>query len=222
MANEDIKKALAELDSSNDAHWTDDGLPRVDVIQVLLKDPTIKRKDVSEASPGFSRAATEAVTEPEDVQPGDPTEAVAATPPPADADLEHDDGLNLDPKDPLSDVARLDKSDLREAMLNRITAAEARWDAAKQATYEAAEYEKKCMAWADKAKLDFNRVFPPLHPSDAIKAHLQNQLEQRYIAAGQLPPTPGNMNPALSPLEVSLMGRKRAGRVYRQPAVTAH
>lgn len=216
MATEDIKKALTELDSGNDAHWTDDGLPRIDVIQTLLKDPTVKRKDVNEAAPGFSRAGTEGTTEPEDVQPGDPVAAEAE----AGADLENDDGYNLDTQDPLSDVARLDPAQLKGLMEVRIAQAQERLTTARQATREAMEYERKCMNWADKSKLDYNRRFPPMHPSDAIKAHLASQLEQRYIAAGELPPAAHGMSPALSPLEAVMMKRKKQGRVYHAPAVS--
>jgi hypothetical protein len=219
MATEDIKKALAELDSGNDAHWTDDGLPRIDVIQTLLKDPAVRRKDINEASPGFSRAS-EKTTEPEDVQEGDPVEVtVIAAEAPEGADLEHNDGLNLDERDPLSDIARLDPVELKTLMSERITAAALRLDQARAAVRDAVAYEKKCTFWADKAKLDFNRKFPPLHPSDAIKQHLQSQLDQRYIAAGQVPP--GARPAPASPLDAVMGLRKRQGRVYA-PAVAAH
>jgi hypothetical protein len=216
--NVTIQKALTELDSSNNDHWTDDGLPRVEVIQVLLKDPSITRKDIRAAAPTFSRATTD-TTEPEDIQPGDPVvEAKNTTIVEPDAEqLQHEDGYNLDPKDPLSDAARLDPDQLKEVMAARITAAEARLEKARQTTRDAVAYEKKCTVWADQAKLNFNRVFPPMHPADAIKAHLASQLEQRYRAAGLAPPTLHGVSPALSPIEQTMMQRKRQGLVYQHP-----
>lgn len=51
-----IKDVLAKLDPANDAHWTNDGLPRLDVISKALgRDVT--REQLNESSPGFSRAA---------------------------------------------------------------------------------------------------------------------------------------------------------------------
>lgn len=216
---EDILTALTQLDSGDNGHWTDDGLPRVDVIQTIMKDPTVTRKDIKEAALGFARATTQ-TTEPEDVQPGDLTEVVISAPVAAGTDLDHEDGLNLDPKDPLSDVSKLTEEQLRTTMTNRITAAQTRLEAAHQATLDAVEYERKCVAWSDKAKLDFNRVFPPMHPADAIKAHLKSQLDQRYLARGMVPPG-SQAAPAPSVIDALMQNRKKQGRVYQQPAAAA-
>lgn len=222
--DKDIKKALQELDSSNDAHWTDDGLPRVDVVQTLLKDPTITRKDIRAAAATFARASRE-TTEPEDVLPGEKPDAELNTAISAqaaeNADLDHPDGLNLDPADPLNDTGNLDEGQLRELMLKRIEQAKQRLDAARLATRDAQEYERKCAGWSDKAKVDFNRRFPPLHPSDAIKAHLKSQLDQRYLAAGLTPPKPGEKPTPASAIDAIMGVRKKMGRVY-QPTGPTH
>jgi hypothetical protein len=173
---EDIIKALTQLDSGNDEHWTDDGLPRVDVVQRLLKDPDVRRKDINEAQPGFSRADPKQTTEPEDVQPGDPeiTPAIAAN------DAEEDDGF-----DPLD--GPIDDDELRTVMERRVAQATERLQSARAATQAAREFERKCEQWENKAKQDLYRRFPPLHPSDAIKAHLEAQQRLRYERAGYAP-----------------------------------
>lgn len=53
--NEQLIKALAELDPANDEHWTRDGLPRVDAVAALSGLTGLKRGDLEAAAPGFSR-----------------------------------------------------------------------------------------------------------------------------------------------------------------------
>ena len=52
-----IVEALSKLDASNDNHWTQDGLPRIDTLKFLSGGLDITREDVEEASPGFKRAS---------------------------------------------------------------------------------------------------------------------------------------------------------------------
>ena len=51
----DIKTVLATLDPANDEHWTNNGSPRMDVIQKLMNDDSISRKMVTDANPSFTR-----------------------------------------------------------------------------------------------------------------------------------------------------------------------
>ncbi len=52
-----IKDSLAKLDPANDEHWTDDGLPRMDVLQAQPGNSRLTRKQVTDADPSFSRAS---------------------------------------------------------------------------------------------------------------------------------------------------------------------
>lgn len=54
-ANEAIKIALNSLNPEDDTLWTNDGLPRMDVVEGLLNDKAITRKQVTEADPEFCR-----------------------------------------------------------------------------------------------------------------------------------------------------------------------
>lgn len=49
-----ILNALNQLDPRDDKHWTEAGLPRMDVIETLISE-NVTRKQVDEALPGFSR-----------------------------------------------------------------------------------------------------------------------------------------------------------------------
>lgn len=49
-----IKNALLKLDPANDDHWTDDGLPRIDVVTEFAG-KSVKRAEINKAFPNFSR-----------------------------------------------------------------------------------------------------------------------------------------------------------------------
>lgn len=50
-----LKDALGFLDPAKDEEWTDDGLPRVDVVQRLMDDTSITREVISREDPSFCR-----------------------------------------------------------------------------------------------------------------------------------------------------------------------
>jgi len=64
-----IKSALSKLDTKNDAHWTDAGLPSVDVVRGIAGNMEITRKQIGAAWPGFNRTnASAAPSNPENVR----------------------------------------------------------------------------------------------------------------------------------------------------------
>lgn len=58
-----ILEALNKLATDNDAHWTSDGLPRLDTVRLLAADQNISREDIQKVAPNFSRT-TAAKVEP--------------------------------------------------------------------------------------------------------------------------------------------------------------
>jgi hypothetical protein len=158
---EQIIAALQTLDSGNDGHWTDDGLPRVDVIQALTKDPTLKRKDIEAAKPGWSRAD---LTQ-NDGEPNDPAEFNTSGNGSPSVDHEADELLGV----------QTDEDTLRQLMLDKIERANERLQAARAASSAAREHEFKCTRWLDEAKIAFHRRFPPMTANAAIKAHIAAQ-----------------------------------------------
>jgi len=191
---DDVQKILTQLDSGNDEHWTDDGAPSLEAVQLIGNDTSITREQLNKAIPGFSRAGSEG-EEPEDIQPTDPDQKTAGqktmvTPKaangevPKGAELDHDDEYNLDPKDPLSDAPSLSQKRLKEIMSGRVEKAQARLDAARAAVTEAIAFVAKAEAFHVQAVSAFNKAFPPMHPNDAIKAHLKAQMEHRAAQAG--------------------------------------
>ena len=71
----EILEALNQLDATNDEHWTQEGLPKLDVVSAIL-DQEVKRKEVTDAAPDFNREAKAAAdadnTPPE--PPAEPTD----------------------------------------------------------------------------------------------------------------------------------------------------
>jgi len=52
---EAIRAAVTQLDSTNDDHWTVDGLPRVDVVAAIMNKPDLGRRDLNEFASGMVR-----------------------------------------------------------------------------------------------------------------------------------------------------------------------
>ncbi len=53
--SEKIIAALKQLDVGNDAHWTADGMPRIETVRLMASDFSLTREAVSVAIPGFTR-----------------------------------------------------------------------------------------------------------------------------------------------------------------------
>lgn len=51
----DLSDALLSLDPSNDNHWTQDGLPRLETLRMLVSNSSLSRDDVSSKFSNFSR-----------------------------------------------------------------------------------------------------------------------------------------------------------------------
>lgn len=58
--NKNISDALSKLDPTNDNHWTQDGLPRLDTIRIVSGDPSLSREAVTAANPEFNRESAQA------------------------------------------------------------------------------------------------------------------------------------------------------------------
>lgn len=55
-----IKQALSALNPANDDHWTSDGLPRIDVVSKMVGERDIRRGDITNADPQFTREGAHA------------------------------------------------------------------------------------------------------------------------------------------------------------------
>lgn len=79
--SEKIKEALGKLDIDNDAHWTTEGLARLDVMKDLLGGEAVSRADITSAVKGFSRKTPNLeAEEPENTGRGELADAQTTTP----------------------------------------------------------------------------------------------------------------------------------------------
>lgn len=51
-----IVEALQKLDTANDNQWTQEGLPKIEILKFLMGGEVITREQINEAAPGFTRA----------------------------------------------------------------------------------------------------------------------------------------------------------------------
>lgn len=224
-STEDVTKILTQLDSGNDDHWTDDGAPSLEAVQLIGNDTTITRDQVNKAIPGFSRAgsdeepiesdledkgtlAQKSVVEPR---------AASAGPQKAPTNLDHEDEYNLDPKDPLSDAPALSQDRVKEIMQRRVENAQKRLDGARAAVTDAQAFVSKAEAFHSQAVAALHKAFPPIHTMDAIKEHLRRSMEHRAAQAG-VPNLYSNPNPDRPASALDARMSVRDKRQVRRPA----
>lgn len=180
--NERIRTALAQLDHDNDDHWTEDGLPRLAVVQKLASDGNFKRADMATAQPGFVRfvrkntkASTDTLS----------TNAAAAEsdPPEMTADGLGAEGTGLDKARDAEDEY-VTEEEAREILSANVYAAEEALRAAQQDVRDSQERVTRAMAAVEKAKKDHARKFPPLTAAENIRQFIQSENQKRAAAVG--------------------------------------
>lgn len=160
---QEIAEALKTIDTTDDSKWTDDGSPRVDVVQALVNDTTVTRRMINEALPGFNRTAP---ATPEDEQA--PSGEVAS----AGADLEAldaSDDAEID--DPTSERA-LSKEEVRAIMTRRLEDATADVGDCQRAIRTANENLIAAQKRETRLRNDLSRRFPPLSQEESIQQHI--------------------------------------------------
>lgn len=194
MANEQktakIRASLEQLDPADDKHWTDDGLPRENVVRQFAGDQTISRKDIQDAHPGFQRhavkpAATDTVAPKLDPLTGEPTAAVAAA----------DGGTTL--LDPNADLTKntgelMTEDEVRAVLEDRVKAATQQLADAQQAVRDANNAVIDAQGAIIKAREDLTREFPPMTPAQNVKAYIASEMAQRARAFGHNGIAPGS------------------------------
>lgn len=175
MANEQtvtkIRAALAQLDPTNDAHWTDDGLPRTGVVQKLASDPNLSRKEIQEANPGFQREPTKpAVTAGDDLDPltGEPGPKVV-----------EGEGLG-DPTKNTGDL--MSEAEVRAILEGKVKDAAQALDDAQKAVRDAHNLVTQRQTELVAARADLTREFPPMTQAENIKAYIASEVAQRAAA----------------------------------------
>lgn len=124
--NQKILDALLKLDINNDDHWTSDGLPRMDAIELIVGSKNITRQQVTAAKPGFSRAVAAAsqVTQAQGAQ-GSTEPAPQTAPAAAQAPSTNALVITTSEKEDKIEVDNTDEPDVAEARTQLLEAQEA-------------------------------------------------------------------------------------------------
>lgn len=191
-----IKEILESLDHTVDTNWTEDGAPRMDVIQRAANDTTITRAQVNEAFPGFARKTSDSVTE--EVQPDD------------EPLVEMAKNTTIAPlmvsEEPAEMSPELEHERLRMIAHQRVLDAEAAIVAAKEEVSKALKGVTNAEQRHQRALQVFSAKYPPLTPAENIKLHLRRQLEARRELLGGPRFIP---NMAQNPVDTKMMDKKR-------------
>jgi hypothetical protein len=188
----DILDALKQLDPKDDSQWTAEGAPKVAVVAQLIGDDTLKRKQIVEAAPDFTRESLLEASGDGDAEVEEETETEAEV-----QEVEEVDGLQGHYQQLLIDIAQLNdeirKSEQELTKMRRLQSAmEERLNI--QSGYSAKDDQKARMEYiASQAKMRAAKV----------------EQQKKMAAALGLNVATG------SPLDVALKNRKSA-------AVRAH
>lgn len=182
-----IAEALAQLDPKVDTDWTSDGAPRIDRVAALLgcKPSDLTRAQLTEAAPDLTRETHAAFVE--SLADGDAETEGAKAPPADEAALDASDEADVRAEY----AARIAKGQEHLAKLEA----------------ERGELDQEIQRTKDRIDALINErdgVLPPVHPMDAVKAHLMRTHAARAARITGEHPASG-----LSPLERDLRTRKR-------------
>lgn len=179
-----VRAALAQLDSTNDKHWTDDGLPREGVVRQFAGDQTISRKDIQDAYPGFQRNATKP-----GAAAGDDIDPLTGAPVVAEGTgivVESNDDPSKNTGDPMTE------SEVREVLEGRVRAATQAVADRQQDVRDANKAVVDAQAYLVKVREDLTREFPPLTQAENIKQFIASEMEQRARIMGVNQRSPGS------------------------------
>jgi hypothetical protein len=194
---EAIFEILSKLSITDDANWTEDGEPALDVVRTIAKDDAITRQQINEAAPGFVRLVGEPKA-------GGP-DGVRMQGTKAATSVLAEEVVNSD--------GRMSTEEMREILTRRVTDAETNLHRAQRDLSEAQQEVGRCEVRLTRAHKDKNRQFPPVTPAQAIKDHLSAQVRQARERAGLAPEAPV----VLSPID-EVMGRSnRRGSGQTRP-----
>jgi hypothetical protein len=199
-----IREALKQLDLADDQHWTDDGLPRTNVVQKITADASISRAMIQQAWPGFQRAkpGEQPPAAPVDAAPGSGTGGVAETDPITGEQVESH-------ADPAQNTGELMSEDEVRAVLDQhCKDAQTEVENAQQAVRDAHKRVEQAQLALRDAKQELTRQFPPLTAAQNIKQYIASEMQQRAAAHG--------MN-ALSGAQIDMVMQRSNSRGWRRP-----
>lgn len=164
-----LNEALAALDPKVEAHWTEQGLPKLDILKEMTGQ-SFSRKEITEAAPKLTRDSLLA---------GDVT--TASTDP--DADKSDDPTLKVEDKPVEDEVAAPAPLDELKARLEVAERAQAR---SERDMHEAVAEHARVTALVDKLRVDIDNATPKSAQQEEIMLYLKRSQEQRAARAEKM------------------------------------
>lgn len=168
-----ILQALAQLDTTNEDHWTSDGLPRMDAVMQLAGTTSLTRDQVTLAAPRFTRSSPELPN----AQPAQPVPEPAPEVEP----------VSVAPESPASveTPALAEEPDALSLLLAERQKATEELEKANQAVWSAQRVAKQAQENLDRVILKIDKERPVSDNQLAIQEYLKRQNEirlQRHAA----------------------------------------
>ena len=172
-----ILAALAQLDPSDNSHWTSDGLPNTGTVQRIANDQTIKRTDIQSTRPGFDREAAQAAKDAA-LAPADFEEAPTPAPVVAKA---------LAPVAPQGDTVTVTDEQLHAMLAAVVHDAEAMVTKGRAMEKAGGEMTTNGLKSLSQARVNFHKYFPPATQAENTRAYLEASNAERMarVVAGR-------------------------------------
>jgi len=175
----DIKAALAKLDANNENHWTADGLPRIETVKFLAGDQSLTRELITNAAPGFSRAAAlqgAAFATPPVTTPAQPSAAPVTPAAVGEQPQGTGDGATQGPSQEEQDADETDETDEMDALSVELRAAQDKLDEIRAAKTEIDKTFSEQLKLVDALILAVDKARrPSADTQNAIQAYLARQ-----------------------------------------------
>lgn len=235
-----IQDALDELDPTDDDQWTADGMPRVDVVAELVGSASLKRADITNARPDFTRESSNIGGGSDNIDNNEPNGGgempKEATPGPNITVKGDDLGEGEAPDtgiDPAGDDLELagdpDPMPVEDTPLTPMGVLQAQLEEATTVMYTAQREQEVAKKTADEAadtvnslnrKIEVLATSDPNHATSGIRAYLIQTNKTRLAKAGRLNKFFGDSGVSLkdvagamdtrSPIDQAMAGRKPA------------
>lgn len=223
MSAEKIKAALEKLDFQADAQWTEDGLPRIDVLKTATGLFGLTREQVNMAWPGFSRAALQGAGQASASTAPAPVSAPASAPADPAATQGAADAPNapavlpavITPSENGDEVSQAEPQSEAERIREELAAAKERFARARDAKKEADQEFEQATQALDHWIAQSEEVLGEEPLAETLKGYFASQARERERRIAQQQRLAGvnlrDLLPSRAPIDQALARRNTRG-----------
>jgi len=192
----DIKEALGQLDTLEDANWTADGAPAVDAVSALMG-TKVTRAEITEAAPKFSRENT-------DLSGPAPEAPEQEQTPPSPAPVA-EEPLDMSVLEAFADMEPMLPNDLAEKVLSKVDPKllpeidlmlAQQMQAIELKEKEVEEMKRKVKLGRALTQTWIKQLVPDMSNQQAIQAYIRASHDRRAEKAAEIRTVLGGLKPA--------------------------